>query len=135
MVDEWWKGLETEFGWTGGEGWDTGDPGSLCSVEGQGEERQGVQDEGAGSAEGIEGNSRGLAAEATKRLSLQEELGWVARSDYKLVVGMAACTEKEGVGFYARQGWAGGGGVWEWDPFENACEPMQAANQEGARGS
>ena len=22
---------------------------------------------------------------------------------------------KEGVCFYARQGWAGGGGVWEWD--------------------
>ena len=28
---------------------------------------------------------------------------------------MAVCMEKEGVGFYARQGWAGGDGVWEWD--------------------
>ena len=39
----------------------------------------------------------------------------MARSDYKLVVDMAACMEKEGVGSYARQGWAGGDGVWEWD--------------------
>ena len=28
---------------------------------------------------------------------------------------MAACMEKEGVGFYARQGWTGRDGVWEWD--------------------
>ena len=56
---------------------------------------------------------RGLAAEAVKRL--HEELGRVAGSDYKLVVDVAACMEKEGVGFYARQGWAGGNGVWEWD--------------------
>ena len=43
---------------------------------------------------------RGLAAEAMKRL--QEELGRVTGSDYKLVVDMAACMEKGGVGFYAR---------------------------------
>ena len=41
-----WRGLETETGKIGGEGWDTRDPGSLCSVEGQGEERKDVQDEG-----------------------------------------------------------------------------------------
>ena len=50
---------------------------------------------------------RGLAAEAVKRL--QEELGWAAGSEYKL----ASCIKKEGVGFYARQGWAGGDEVWE----------------------
>ena len=31
------------------------------------------------------------------------------------MVDMAACMEKEGVGSYARQGCAGGDGVWEWD--------------------
>ena len=36
-------------------------------------------------------------------------------SDYRLVVGMAACMAKEGVGSYVRQGWTGGVGVWEWD--------------------
>ena len=28
---------------------------------------------------------------------------------------MAACMAKGGVGSYARQGWASGDGVWEWD--------------------
>ena len=37
------------------------------------------------------------------------------RLQAKLVVDMAACMEEEGVGFYVRQGWAGGDGVWEWD--------------------
>ena len=51
----------------GGEGWDTRDPGRLCSVEGQGEERQGVQYEGAGSAKGIViMRGRGLAAKAMR---------------------------------------------------------------------
>ena len=54
--------------------------------------------------EGLRG--RGLAAEATRRL--QEELEWVAGSKYKPVVDLTACMKKEGVGFYARQGWAGG---------------------------
>ena len=30
------------------------------------------------------------------------------------MVDLAACMKKEGVGFYARQGWAGMGEVWEW---------------------
>ena len=55
---------------------------------------------------------RGLAAEAIRRL--QGELGWVDGSEYKLVVNLASCMRKEGVGFYSRQGWVGAGGVWEW---------------------
>ena len=43
------------------------------------------------------------------------ELGGLAGTDYRLVADMAACMAKEGVGFYARQGWNGGDGVWEWD--------------------
>ena len=38
----------------------------------------------------------------------------MAGSNYRLVVDMDACMAKEGVGFYARQGWTGGDGVWEW---------------------
>ena len=33
---------------------------------------------------------------------------------------MAACMAKEGVGFYARQGWTGRDGVWEWDSRTSA---------------
>ena len=58
---------------------------------------------------------RGLAVEAFILKRLQVELGGVAGSDYRLVVDMAVCMAKEGVGFYARQGWSGGNGVWEWD--------------------
>ena len=43
-----------------------------------------VQDEGAGSAGGAE--RTGLAAKAIRRL--QGELGWVAGSEYKLVVDL-----------------------------------------------
>ena len=39
-------------------------------------------------------------------------LGGLAGTDYRLV---AVCMSKEGVESYGRQGWAGGGGVWEWD--------------------
>ena len=54
---------------------------------------------------------RGLAAEALKRL--QVELGELAGTDYRMVADMAACMSKEGVGFYARQGWTGRDGVWD----------------------
>ena len=60
-----------------------------------------------------ETRGRGLAAEALRRL--QVELVEMAGTDYRMVADMAACMAKEGVGFYARQGWAGRGGVWEWD--------------------
>ena len=63
---------------------------------------------------------------------LQEELGWVVGSDYIHAGGqhvMAACMEKQGVGFYAKQGWAGGDGVWEWD----LRTPVSPGNQ--SRGS
>ena len=70
---------------------------------------------------------RWLAAKAMRRL--QGELGWVAGSDYKLVVDMAAHMEKEGVGPYARQGWAGGDGVWGWD----SSTPVSPGSQ--SRGS
>ena len=43
------------------------------------------------------------------------ELGELAGTDYRMVADMAACMAKEGVGFYARQGWTGRDGVWEWD--------------------
>ena len=29
---KWWRGLEAESGKTGGEEWDTRDPGSLCTI-------------------------------------------------------------------------------------------------------
>ena len=32
----------------------------------------------------------------------------------QLVADLASCMRKGGAGFYARQGWAGGDGVWEW---------------------
>ena len=57
---------------------------------------------------------------------------------HKLVVDMAACMAKEGVGFYARQGWAGGSGVWEWDsrtPVSSDNQPRGSKRQlEGAEG-
>ena len=46
-------------------------------------------------------------------------------SEYKLVVDLAACMKKEGVGFYARQGWAGVDGVWEWDSGVSASPGSQ----------
>ena len=54
-----------------------------------------------------------MCTEALKRL--QVELGELAGTDYRMVADMTACTAKEGVGFYARQGWTGRDGVWEWD--------------------
>ena len=38
----------------------------------------------------------------------------VAETKHKLVTDLAYCIEKGGAGFCARQGWTGGGGVWEW---------------------
>ena len=83
-----------------------------CRRPGRGGATEGVRDEGAGSAEGAEEGGAGLglamAAEAIRKL--QEELGWVAGPDCKLVVDMAACMKEEGVGFYARHlrlGWCG----------------------------
>ena len=106
----WWRGLEAEPGQTvtGGGGWGTKDPGSLRSVETQGEERKDVQDEGAGSAEGAEGNRSGLAAKAMRRQ--QEELagvgGWVrlqAGGWHGCLHGGGGC----GLLCQARLGWCG----------------------------
>ena len=82
--------------------------------------------------EELELRGRGLA-EAIRRL--QEELRWVAGSDYKLVVDMAACMKQEDVGFYARQGWAGVDRVWEWDSGTSVCPGSQAASPKEAAGS
>ena len=38
----------------------------------------------------------------------------VVGSKYRLVADLASCMRKGGTGFYARQGWASGGGVYEW---------------------
>ena len=92
-------------GETDGAGWDidtyTRDPGCLCGVEGQGKERQGLQDEVRALAvqEGLRG--RGLAPAGSRSHQARRLQEWVAGSEYKLVVDLAACMEKEGVGFYA----------------------------------
>ena len=70
-----------------------------------------------------------MAAEAIRKL--QEELGWVAGPDCKLVVDMAACMKEEGVGFYARQGSAGVDGVWEWDSGTSVCPDSQLKESKG----
>ena len=55
--------------------------------------------------------------------------------DCRLVVDMVACMAKEGVGPYARQGWAGRGGVWGWDSratvsLDRRCMSKQMSDQQ-----
>ena len=71
---------------------------------------------------------RGLAAEALKRLQveLHGELAGTDYRRYRVVADMAACMAKEGVSFYARQGWTSRDGVWEWD---SRTSPMQQREQ------
>ena len=80
--------------------------------QGKSKEGQGVQDEGIICARRAEvSGPRGLAAEVPEEL--QEELA-VAGTRYKLVADLAFCVKKDDAGFYARQGWTGGGEVWGW---------------------
>ena len=54
----------------------------------------------------------GLATGAIGRL--KEELLVVAGPRFGLVADLALCMRRGGTGFYARQGWTGGGGSWSW---------------------
>ena len=42
-------------------------------------------------------------------------MAWTDYRNNRMVADMVACIATDGVGLYARQGWAGGDGVWEWD--------------------
>ena len=62
----------------------------------------------------VEGKLRGrrIATEAIARL--KAELAPMAGPGFGLRADLAWCMEKGGAGFYERQGWAGGEGVWSW---------------------
>ena len=58
----------------------------------------------------------------------------VAGPSYRLVVDLASCMRKGGAGFYVRQGWTGGGWIWEWDS-EAVAEAVAAAGVEQSSGA
>ena len=62
----------------------------------------------------VEGKMRGqrIATEAIARLKV--ELALLAGPGFGLRADLAWCMEQGGAGFYERQGWAGGEGVWSW---------------------
>ena len=62
----------------------------------------------------VEGKMRGwrIATEAIARL--KAELAPMAGPGFGLRADLAWCMEKGGAGFYKRQGWTGGEGVWSW---------------------
>ena len=68
-----------ESGEASGAGRGTRGPGCLCGVEGQSEERQGVRDEGAGSAGGAEGSEAGSRSkqEAARGAGAAPVGGWI----------------------------------------------------------
>ena len=67
---------------------------------------------------------------------LQEGLAMVAGTRYKLVADLASCMREGGAGFYARQRWAGGGGIREWCPSVAPVVVAEVAGWAGAaRGS
>ena len=52
---------------------------------------------------------------ATQMLGeMKKELAMVAGGRFRLVAALASCMDKGGAGFYARQGWTGGEGIWMW---------------------
>ena len=53
-----------------------------------------------------------LATGAIARLKAEPLL--VAGPRFKLKADLASCMKESGAGFYARQGWTGGGGIWSW---------------------
>ena len=55
---------------------------------------------------------RGLAPKAMARL--KAELPLVAGPRLELKADLAARMKEGGAGFYAKQGWTGGGGIWSW---------------------
>ena len=60
--------------------------------------------------EGMRG--QGLASEAMARL--KAELLLVAGPRFELKADLASCMKKGGAGFYAKQDWIGGEGIWSW---------------------
>ena len=52
---------------------------------------------------------------ATQMLGeVKKELAIVAGGRFRLVADLASCMGKGGAGFYAKQGWTGGEGIWMW---------------------
>ena len=79
----------------------------------------------------VEGKMRGrrIATEAIARL--KAELAPTAGPGFGLRADLAWCMEKGGAGFYERQGWTGGEGIWSWRAEVPGLEGAGVAPDQG----